>query len=138
MSFGGSSSDPNTWHYASIKVIQDFPSIIGISTQGESSQTVVSSSVGPLRDIYYGSDEGIINLSAYSRLTNNKAIVFITSPTLHLELTPEMQSIYHSGAVVPPFMGCLRNLKLSVDGASKVSVEFPESTQHLVHGVCPL
>ncbi|VUZ56348.1 unnamed protein product [Hymenolepis diminuta] len=112
VSFTVSSTEPIAWHYASIKVaLQEIAAIIDISTQGESSQTAIIKAVGPLRAIYYGSDK---------------------------EFTPEMQSEHHGGIVVPPFMGCLRNLKLSVGENTAVKVEFPEGTQHLVHGVCPL
>ncbi|VDM31174.1 unnamed protein product [Hydatigera taeniaeformis] len=112
VSFTINSVEPLAWHYASVKILmQEFGSIIEISTQSESAQSLILSALGPLRNIFYGSDE---------------------------EITPQMQSDHHSGTVVPPFMGCLRNLKLLIDGAIEAEVEFPESTQHLVHGVCTL
>uniref|UniRef100_A0A5K3FHX5 Laminin subunit alpha-1 n=1 Tax=Mesocestoides corti TaxID=53468 RepID=A0A5K3FHX5_MESCO len=112
VSFSSSASEPSAWHYASVKVfLQDIASVIEISTQSESSQTVILKSLGRLRAIYYGSDEAI---------------------------SPEVQSEHHGGTVVPPFMGCLKNLQLSIDEGARLPVEFPESTQHLVHGVCPL
>lgn len=49
-----------------------------------------------------------------------------------------MQSEYHGGTIVPPFMGCLRNLKLAVGEGIVTDVEFPDATQYLVRGVCPL
>lgn len=112
VSFSISTVEPLAWHYASVKIsMQEFASIIEISTQGESAQSLIMNTVGPLRGIFYGSDE---------------------------EITPQMQSDHHSGAVVPPFMGCLRNLKLFIDERIEAEVKFPESAQHLVHGVCTL
>lgn len=59
VSFSISTVEPLTWHYASLKIVtQDFGSIIEISTQGESAQSLIMNAVGPLRGIFYGSDEG--------------------------------------------------------------------------------
>lgn len=61
VSFSVSAAEPIAWHNASIKVVLD-PDlqdvIIGISTQGDSSLTTVMQAYGPLKEIYYGSDEG--------------------------------------------------------------------------------